>query len=108
MTRGPWAARVEDEELCYDAHTREDAIASALEAFCADVDAGWRELGDYVVHVWSDVVWHERCDDEDCDHCAGLAPEHGAVIVSDVAVPSVGASVYESTDGEIAWRLEGD
>lgn len=108
MTRGTWAARVEDEEFVYDGATREEAIAHALEAFCADIDAGWREAGDYTVHVWSSVVWHERCGNDECGHCAPLEWRHGAVIVSDVAEPSIRVTVYHPDDEETPWRLADD
>lgn len=105
---GTWAARVEDEEFVYDGETREEAVARALEMFCEDVDAGHNEPGDYTVHVWSSARWHYRCNDDDCDDCARMEDHHGAVMVSDSPEPSVGVTVYESTDGDIAWRLEGD
>jgi len=106
-TRGPWVARVEDEEISHDGSTRMEAVAAALDAFCGMVDAGWHDLGDYTVHVWSGCTF--RHHNPDGYHAAGSMDErHDWVVDECTDEPSVRASVYEDTEGEICWRLEDD
>ena len=100
---GPWVARVEHEEPCYDGSSRMEAVAAALDAFCGDVDAGWNDVGDYTVHVWSDCTF--RVGNPDCQVPGGVDERHEWMVDGSTVAPSALASVYESTDGEVVWRL---
>ena len=103
---GPWVARVEDEETSHDGTSRMEAIAAALDAFCADVEAGWNDPGDYTVHVWSDCTFRYR--DPETPAPGAWHEDHTWKVDTATVDPVALATIYESTDGEIAWRLADD
>lgn len=101
-TRGAWAASIDDGETLWTGDTRDDAIASAMEAAEERIRCGdWSYTPTVEVHVFRDVLWCVGPQPELC-YCGGDHTEHSWMAVDyardGVEHPAVDADLADEVD----------